>query len=103
MVSTFYRMNKHQDHHGTIHNLLSVITIITTIFFITFLKPHRLYKRLMSWFFNFSFKWKGAQWKIYHVLSFVIFIFTMLFLSNHINFIHFSFENANRDICLSRS
>ena len=82
MVTTLYSMNKHQDHHGTIHNVLSVLTIITTIFFITFLKPHRLYKRLMSWFFNFSFKWKGANWKIYHVLSFIIFSFILFLLSN---------------------
>lgn len=79
-------MSKHHDHdpHGTIHNLLSVTTIITTIFFITFLKPHRLYKRLMSWFFNFSFKWKGIEWKIYNVLGLIIFSLSVFLLGNYL-------------------
>jgi hypothetical protein len=84
MVSTLYKMHKHShtqhDNHGTIHEVLSVVTIITTIFFFTFLKQHRLYKRLISWFFNFSFKWKGAEWKIYHVLSLIIFGFILFLL-----------------------
>jgi len=82
MVSSLYRIHnsshKVHDNHGIIHDVLSVITIISTIFFFTFLKPHRLYKRLMSWFFNFSFKWKEVNWKIYHILSLIIAFFIIL-------------------------
>lgn len=82
MVSSLYKIHKSShtshDNHGMIHEVLSVVTLIATIFFFTFLKPHRLYKRLMSWIFNFSFKWKGVDWKIYHVLSLIIALFIIL-------------------------
>ena len=56
------------DDHGIIFKALIYIAIFTTVFLVTFLKPHRLYKNLISWIFNLNFKLKGADWKVYNIL-----------------------------------
>lgn len=93
-----------KDNHGLIFNMLLYTAIFTSVFFLSFIKPHRYYKNIISYIFNVSFTWRGAKWKIYHVMIFIIFIFALLlgckyrFLTTY--FI-FSFENASRYLCES--
>jgi hypothetical protein len=66
------------DDHGFIFNSLIYISIFTTIFLMTFLKPHRLYKNFISYIFNLRFKLNGADWKVYHVLFLIIGFFSFI-------------------------
>lgn len=68
------------DDHGTIFNSLVYTSIFWTIFLITFVKPHRFYKNIISWVFNLSFNFRKSKWKIYHVLI-LISIFFMILLA----------------------
>lgn len=83
--------------HGGIYNALVSLTMFFTVFLITFLKPHRLYKRLISGFFNLNFKYKGGNFKVYHILFLVIGFFGVLFCCIFL-YNSFSFKNAGRII-----
>ena len=68
----------HVDDHGLIFNALIYAAVFWTVFLVTFMKPHRLYKNLISFLLNMKFKWRGSNWKIYHVLIFIILFFGLL-------------------------
>lgn len=72
------------DDHGFIFNSLIYIAIFTSIFLMTFLKPHRLYKNLISYIFNLKFKFHGAEWKVYYVLFLIIGFFSFILGSKNL-------------------
>jgi hypothetical protein len=75
---------QHLENHGLIFNCLIYFAGFTTLFLITYLKPHILYKKIISAFFNKKFNINGADWKIYHVLLLVICLFILLTLCKYI-------------------
>ena len=70
---------KYEVDNGILFSFIRICAIISGIFLITVLKPHRLYKRLLTSFLNYSFKFRGADWQIYHILIVIIFFFLVLF------------------------
>ena len=74
----------HIDDHGFIFKALIYFAGFTTVFLLTFFKPHRLYKNIISNIFNINFTWKGASLKIYNVLSLIIFFFSVLLACKHL-------------------
>ena len=70
---------QYEVDNGILFKFIRLCAIISGIFLITVLKPHRLYKRLLTSFLNYSFKYRGADWQIYHILIVIIFFFTVLF------------------------
>ena len=74
---------KNLDDHGFIFNCLVYIAGFTTLFLFSYLKPHRYYKKIISFLFNLKFTWRGANWKVYHVMAFVTFLFILLILCKY--------------------
>jgi hypothetical protein len=68
----------HPDDHGMIFNGLIYTSIFWTVFLVTLAKPHRYYKNIISFLFNLKFKWRGSDWKIYHVLILITLFFVFL-------------------------
>jgi membrane protease YdiL (CAAX protease family) len=64
---------------GILHSFLFYSGIISVIIFISVLKPHRIYKKVLSIFFNKTFKFNNADWKIYHLLIIVIIFYGLIF------------------------
>lgn len=71
------------DDHGFIFKILFYVACFTTILLFTFLKPHRLYKRFISWVFNKRFSvWKIKEMKVYHSILFFILFYVMILVCN---------------------
>jgi hypothetical protein len=69
-----------QSEYGFNYYILTNLAIVTTIFFLSFLKPPKFYKDFISKIFNISFKWRGATWKVYHLISgFLMMLGVLLF------------------------
>lgn len=65
---------------GILYYFLFNSAIVSIIFLLSVLKPHRLYKVILSKFFNMTFKYNNADWKVYNVLLFIIGFYGLLFL-----------------------
>ncbi len=70
---------QYEVDNGILFKFIRLCAIISGILLITVLKPHRLYKKFLISFLNYSFKYRGADWQIYHILIVIIFFFTVLF------------------------
>jgi hypothetical protein len=73
----------HGHDHGLIYKALITVVMVTTVFLISFLKPPKFYKKLIDSVFNIGFKWRGADWKIYHVLFLWVSLFVLLLACNY--------------------
>ena len=71
--------SEYEVDNGILFSFIRICAICSGIFLITVLKPHRLYKKFLTSFLNYSFKYRGADWQIYHILIVVIFFFVVLF------------------------
>ena len=71
--------SEYEVDNGVLFSFIRICAICSGIFLITVLKPHRLYKKFLTSFLNYSFKYRGADWQIYHILIVVIFFFLVLF------------------------
>lgn len=60
------------DQHGLIFKVLLYTAITTTVFLFSYLKPPGFYKDFMSKIFNITFKWRGAYWKVYNIIGFIL-------------------------------
>ena len=67
-----------ENEKGIVFKSLVYISIFTTIFLFSFLKPMNLYKRFITWFFDLSITIKGEAWKIYHILLLKVGFFMVL-------------------------
>lgn len=65
---------------GILYYFLFNSAIVSIVFLLSVLKPHRLYKVILSKFFNMTFKYNNADWKIYNVLLVIIGFYGLLFL-----------------------
>lgn len=76
---------KVEDEHSMMFKFIFYSAIITTLFLISYLRPPMFYKKFMSKFFNLSFKWRGAYWKIYNMVFIILFLqmFLLLVLKVH--------------------
>ena len=70
---------KYEMNNGLLFNFIRVCAILSGICLITVLKPHRLYKKLLTSFLDYSFKFHGGDWKIYNVLILIISFFVILY------------------------
>ena len=70
---------QYEVDNGILFKFIRLCAIISGILLITVLKPHRLYKKFLTSLLNHSFKYRGADWQIYHILIVIIFFFTVLF------------------------
>ena len=70
---------QYEVDNGILFKFIRLCAIISGILLITVLKPHRLYKKFLISFLTYSFKYRGADWQIYHILIVIIFFFTVLF------------------------
>ena len=70
---------QYEVDNGILFKFIRLCAIISGILLITVLKPHRLYKKFLISFLNYSFKYRGADWQIYHILIVIIFFFAVLF------------------------
>lgn len=75
-------ISRSYDDHGILYKFLLGVAIINTLFLASFLKPHRFYKRIISAIFNAEFKFRGVDWKVYHIMGFYIFLLSLLLLCN---------------------
>jgi hypothetical protein len=66
----------YQNQHGLIYYFLLYAAVFCTLFLLSYLKPPKFYKNFISWFFNLSFRWRAAIWKVYNILGFFIFMMT---------------------------
>ena len=94
-------VSNYEDEHGLTFKILFYIAISVTLFLISYLKPPHIYKKVVSRILNFTFKWRGAYWKVYNLL--VIFIILIgLFLFCNINIFNilliFSFNKSSNSI-----
>ena len=65
---------------GILYYFLFNSAIVSIVFLLSVLKPHRLYKVILSKFFNMTFKYNNADWKVYNVLLVIIGFYGLLFL-----------------------
>lgn len=65
---------------GILYSFLSFSAFISVILLISVLKPHRLYKKILSKVLNKTFKYNGSDWKIYHLLFIVIGLYGLIFV-----------------------
>lgn len=65
---------------GIFYYFLFNSAIVSILFLLSVLKPHRLYKVVLSKFFNMTFKSNGAEWKVYNILLFIIGFYGLLFV-----------------------
>ena len=66
-------------HKGILYYFLLNSAIVALVFLISVLKPHRLYKKLLSSFFNMTFKYNKVDWKVYNILLVIIGFYSLLF------------------------
>ena len=65
---------------GILYYFLFNSAIVSIVSLLSVLKPHRLYKVILSKFFNMTFKYNNADWKVYNVLLVIIGFYGLLFL-----------------------
>ena len=74
-------INENQElDNGLLYKLILFNAILSCILLITILKPHRLYKTLLSKILKIEFTFHGANWQIYHVLFLVIAFWIVLYI-----------------------
>ena len=59
---------KYEMNNGLLFNFIRVCAILSGICLITVLKPHRLYKNLISFLFGIKVTINGSQYKLHHLL-----------------------------------
>lgn len=67
-------------HKGIFYYFLFNSAIVSTLFLLSVLKPHRLYKVILSKFFNMTFNYHGGEWKVYNILLVIIGFYGLLFV-----------------------
>ena len=66
-------------HKGILYYFLLNSAIVALVFLLSVLKPHRLYNKLLSSFFNMTFKYNKVHWKVYNILLVIIGFYSLLF------------------------
>lgn len=66
--------------HGMLFKFIFANALISVVFLISVLKPHRIYKEYLGKFFNIEFTYNKAKWKIYNLLFLVIVFYLILFM-----------------------
>lgn len=73
-----YLLSK-QKGNGPLFSFLFFCALVSLVFLITVLKPHRLYKRLIVKIFSIKIQISGQYWKLHHFLYLVIGFFSTIF------------------------
>ena len=68
-----------QLDNGLLFKFIFFNAIVASAIFLIVLKPHRLFKRFLTFVLEISFKFHDAVWHVYHILFLVILFWVILY------------------------